>query len=80
MPFEVPKGDDTRARIPTVLEVVYLCSPAVRGDLLLKLGRSAEAKAEFEKAARLATNARERDLLLARAASCAGPGTGQEHT
>jgi RNA polymerase sigma factor (sigma-70 family) len=44
--------------------------PAVRGELLLKLGRQAEARLELEKAARLATNMRERDLLLARAASC----------
>ncbi|MEJ7733612.1 MAG: DUF6596 domain-containing protein [Polyangiaceae bacterium] len=48
----------------------YHLLPAVRGDLLLKLGRRAEAWAELEKAARMATNARERDLLLARAASC----------
>ncbi len=48
----------------------YHLLPTVRGDLLLKLGRRAEAKAELEKAVRMATNARERDLLLARAASC----------
>ena len=48
----------------------YHLLPAVRGDLLLKLGKNAEAKAELEKAARMTTNARERDLLLARAASC----------
>lgn len=51
----------------------YHWLPAVRADLLLKLHRTAEAKAELEKAARLATNARERVLLLARAAAC-GPG------
>jgi predicted RNA polymerase sigma factor len=51
----------------------YHLLPAVRGDLLLKLGRRAEAKAELEKAARMATNVRERDLLLARAASCVSP-------
>lgn len=49
----------------------YHLLPTVRGDLLLKLGRRAEAKMELEKAAGMATNARERDLLLARAASCA---------
>jgi len=49
----------------------YYLLPAVRGDLLLKLGRKAEARAEIEKAARLATNIRERDLLLARAAKVA---------
>jgi RNA polymerase sigma-70 factor (ECF subfamily) len=48
----------------------YHLLPAVRGDLLLKLGRSAEARGEFEKAARMTTNMRERELLLARAASC----------
>jgi RNA polymerase sigma-70 factor (ECF subfamily) len=48
----------------------YHLLPAVRADLLLKVGRRAEAKADFEKAAGLAGNARERDLLLARAASC----------
>lgn len=49
----------------------YHLLPAVRGDLLSKLGRRAEARAELERAAAMATNARERDLLLARAASCA---------
>jgi predicted RNA polymerase sigma factor len=47
----------------------YHLVPAVRGDLLLKLGRHAEARAEFERAARMTTNARERELLVARAAS-----------
>lgn len=42
--------------------------PAVRGDLLARLGRDAEATAELERAASLTRNARERDLLLARAA------------
>lgn len=41
--------------------------PTVRGDLLEKLGRSAEASAEFRRAAELTDNARERALLLARA-------------
>jgi RNA polymerase sigma factor (sigma-70 family) len=45
----------------------YHLLPAVRGDLLAKLGRDAEARAEFERAAGLARNARERELLLARA-------------
>jgi predicted RNA polymerase sigma factor len=44
----------------------------VRGDLLLKLGRAAEARVEFERAAALTRNLRERDLLLARAAACRG--------
>ena len=47
----------------------YHLLPAVRGDLLLKLGRAAEAKAEFERAASLTQNARERELLLDRARS-----------
>jgi predicted RNA polymerase sigma factor len=42
----------------------------VRGDLLAKLGRLDEARAEFERAASLTRNVRERDLLLARAAAC----------
>jgi len=44
----------------------------VRGDLLAKLGRNDEARAEFERAASLATNARERDLLLDRARKLEG--------
>ncbi|HUJ62635.1 MAG TPA: sigma-70 family RNA polymerase sigma factor [Kofleriaceae bacterium] len=48
----------------------YHLLPAVRGDLLVKLGRLAEAKLELERAAALTRNARERDLLLARAAAC----------
>jgi RNA polymerase sigma factor (sigma-70 family) len=48
----------------------YHLLPSVRGDLLQKLGRGAEARAEFERAAALAGNARERALLLARAEAC----------
>jgi RNA polymerase sigma factor (sigma-70 family) len=48
----------------------YHYLPSVRGDLLQKLGRSDEARREFERAARLTQNARERDLLAARARSC----------
>lgn len=48
----------------------YPLLPAVRGDLLLKLGRHAEARAELERAAGMTSNERERELLLARAASC----------
>jgi RNA polymerase sigma factor (sigma-70 family) len=44
----------------------YHLLPSVRGDLLAKLGRVDEARAEFERAAELARNERERDLLLAR--------------
>jgi RNA polymerase sigma factor (sigma-70 family) len=45
----------------------YHLLPSVRGDLLAKLGRTAEARAEFTRAAELAGNARERELLLDRA-------------
>jgi RNA polymerase sigma-70 factor (ECF subfamily) len=45
----------------------YHLLPSVRGDLLAKLGRFAEARAEVERAASLTRNARERDLLMARA-------------
>jgi RNA polymerase sigma factor (sigma-70 family) len=52
----------------------YHLLPSVRGDLLRKLGRTAEARREFERAASLTRNSRERTLLLARAAQCAaGP-------
>jgi predicted RNA polymerase sigma factor len=47
----------------------YQWLPSVRGDLLARLGRKAEARAEFERAAELARNARERALLLERAQS-----------
>ncbi len=47
----------------------YHLLPAVRGDLLVKLGRLDEARAEFERAASLTRNARERKLLLDRAAA-----------
>ena len=49
----------------------YHLLPSVRGDLLTKLGRFTEARAELERAASLARNGRERELLLARAAACA---------
>jgi RNA polymerase sigma-70 factor (ECF subfamily) len=49
----------------------YHLLPAVRGDLLAKLGRFDEARAECERAASLTRNARERELLLERAAACA---------
>jgi len=50
----------------------YHLLPSVRADFLKKLGRLGEARAEFERAASLTRNSRERDLLLSRAASCAG--------
>ena len=48
----------------------YHLLPSVRGDLLTKLGRYDEARAELERAASLTKNARERTLLLDRAAAC----------
>jgi RNA polymerase sigma-70 factor, ECF subfamily len=48
----------------------YHLLPSVRGDLLMKLGRLDEARVEFERAASIAQNTRERDLLNARAKGC----------
>jgi RNA polymerase sigma factor (sigma-70 family) len=53
----------------------YHLLPSVRADLLYKLGRYPEARAEFERAAALTRNTRERDLLLSRAASCEADAT-----
>jgi RNA polymerase sigma-70 factor, ECF subfamily len=50
----------------------YHLLPSVRGDLLSKLGRFDEARLELERAAGLTRNARERELLLERAAACGG--------
>ena len=49
----------------------YHLLPTVRGDLLARLGRRAEAGAEFERAASLTENTRERAVLLDRMAACA---------
>jgi predicted RNA polymerase sigma factor len=62
---------DTVATEPALRD--YHLLPSVRGDLLEKLGRRSEARAEFERAAELARNSRERTLLLERAASCTEP-------
>src|SRR5262249_41743909 len=51
----------------------YHLLPSVRGDLLKKLGRLDEARAEFAQAASITRNVRERDLLLQRARSCDPP-------
>jgi predicted RNA polymerase sigma factor len=48
----------------------YHLLPSARGELLQRLGRSAEARAQFERAASLTQNERERTVLLGRAASC----------
>ena len=52
----------------------YHLLPRVRGDLLFKLARHDEARAEFERAAAMTRNAREQALLLARARECAAAG------
>jgi RNA polymerase sigma factor (sigma-70 family) len=49
----------------------YHLLPSIRGDLLAKLGRFDEARADFERAASLTRNSRERELLLERASACA---------
>nr|WP_285606006.1 RNA polymerase sigma factor [Geothrix edaphica] len=59
---------DALASEPSLRE--YHLLPSIRGDLLAKLGRAREARAEFQRAAGLARNVRERKLLLDRAAAC----------
>ena len=56
----------------------YHLLPSVRGDLLAKLGRFDEARAEFERAASLTRNVREHELLLERARTCASNSTPSE--
>jgi predicted RNA polymerase sigma factor len=53
----------------------YHLLPSVRADFLMKLGRLDEARKELERAAALTQNARERELLLARAAACSTVGS-----
>ena len=65
---------DTLASEPSLKS--YHLLPSVRGDFLFKLGRFAEAQEEFERAAMMTQNARERELLLDRARGCAGALTG----
>ncbi|MFF3452974.1 RNA polymerase sigma factor [Streptomyces sp. NPDC002730] len=62
---------DELAAEPALKE--YHLLPSVRGDLLARLGRPAEARAEFERAASLTRNERERELLRARAEECGRP-------
>jgi len=52
----------------------YHLLPGVRGDILTRLGRLEEARAEFERAADLCNNERERELLLSRAVACGAQG------
>jgi predicted RNA polymerase sigma factor len=49
----------------------YHLLPAARGDLLVRIGRNAEARAEFERAASLTQHERERAVLIGRMAACA---------
>ncbi|MET0650671.1 MAG: hypothetical protein ABW208_29020, partial [Pyrinomonadaceae bacterium] len=56
----------------------YHLLPSVRGDFLFKLERLEEARAEFERAATLTRNTRERELLLARAEACATGTAGED--
>jgi predicted RNA polymerase sigma factor len=56
----------------------YHLLPSVRGDLLLKLGRPAEARAEFQRASELTRNARERELSARRARSAGTQTAGAE--
>jgi predicted RNA polymerase sigma factor len=59
---------DALASEPSLAD--YHLLPSARGDLLARLGRFDEARVELERAASLTRNARERDLLLERAAAC----------
>jgi RNA polymerase sigma factor (sigma-70 family) len=73
----VSMADGPEAALPLVDRLssepqmkAYHLLPSVRGDLLVKLGRRQEARAEFERAAALTRNERERTLLLDRAQAC----------
>jgi predicted RNA polymerase sigma factor len=61
---------DTLTGHPALASYAHL--PAVRGDLLAKLGRMEEAREEFVRAAALTGNERERAVFLARAVTCTG--------
>jgi predicted RNA polymerase sigma factor len=61
--------------IPEPVLSNYHLLPSVRGDLLAKLGRHEEARVEFERAAGMTRNAREREFLLARSRTSAREAT-----
>ncbi|WP_028551281.1 RNA polymerase sigma factor [Paenibacillus sp. UNC451MF] len=65
---------DELTSVPSLKD--YHLLPSVRGDLLAKLGRYDEASEEFERAAALTRNTRERELLLKHAAECASSESG----
>ena len=67
-PAEALRIVDELMREPVLRQ--YHLLPSVRGDLLFKLQRHSEAREEFERAASLTRNERERKLLLERAAAC----------
>ena len=67
-PDAEPDAETALRSEPSLANYHFL--PSVRGDLLFKLGHREEARAEFERAASLTRNARERELLAARAAAC----------
>jgi predicted RNA polymerase sigma factor len=67
-PQEGLKLVDSLAAEPSLK--AYHLLPSVRGDLLKRLGRTGEARVEFERAAGLTRNARERELLLTRSREC----------
>ena len=68
---------DALAAEPALAHYHWL--PSVRGDLLAKLGRNEEARAEFERAADMTRNARERELLAARALAVGKPSRAFHH-
>ena len=83
----VPPSQEEMAKMGKLVEegmkagfllAVEGCLPSALGDLLFKLGRFSEAQAEFERAASLTQNARERELLLGRARACVGVSTPPE--
>jgi predicted RNA polymerase sigma factor len=72
MAFGPAAGLEIVDRLDAPLEN-YHRLPSVRGNLLFELGRLDEAAVEFDRAAQLATNAREREMLLHRASACRTP-------
>ena len=66
---------DALVDVPALAQ--YHLLPSVRGDLLAKLGRHAEARSEFIRAAGMTRNAREQEFLLSRARDCDAPGASQ---
>ena len=71
MAFGAPAGLEIVDRLNTQSALAgYHLLPSVRGDLLAKVGRHTEARAEFERAANLTQNTAERRLLLRRSLRC----------